>query len=162
MSCAVSHVQVDELAHGTIGGQPAHPDFRLWLTSMPSPAFPVSVLQNGLKLTSEPPKGVKANLARSYNQMGHEVLGSCPSKPIEWRRLLFSLIMFHAVVQVRDAVWTSRGCKQGGASLLPCWLCDHTAAVVHGQHCCLDAHIDVHVCAVRGTYATARRVWRMC
>lgn len=103
--CAVSPVQVDELAHGTIGGQPAHPDFRLWLTSMPSPAFPVSVLQNGLKLTNEPPKGVKANLARSYNQMGPDVLESCPSKPVEWRRLLFSLSMFHAVVQVRGQCW---------------------------------------------------------
>lgn len=92
--------QVEELAHGTIGSQPVHPDFRLWLTSMPSPVFPVPVLQNGVKLTNEPPKGVKANLARSFNQLGPEVLDSCPSKPAEWRRLLFSLSMFHAVVQV--------------------------------------------------------------
>jgi dynein heavy chain len=115
-------VQVDELAHGTIGGQPAHPDFRLWLTSMPSPAFPVSVLQNGLKLTNEPPKGVKANLARSYNQIGAEVLDSCPSKPIAWRRLLFSLSMFHAVVQVRGMGQTGQY-KQGTMSVLLCLLC---------------------------------------
>lgn len=91
---------MEELAHGTISGQPVHPDFRLWLTSMPSPVFPVPVLQNGVKLTNEPPKGVKANLARSYNQLGPEVLDSCPGKPNEWRRLLFSLTMFHAVLQV--------------------------------------------------------------
>lgn len=94
------HTQVEELAHDSIGGQPVHPDFRLWLTSMPSPVFPVPVLQNGIKLTNEPPKGVKANLARSFNQLGPEALDSCPSKPVEWRRLLFSLSMFHAVVQV--------------------------------------------------------------
>lgn len=75
-----------------------HDEFRLFLTSMPVNYFPVSILQNGLKLTTEPPRGIKANLKRSYNDMSEELFTH--SKP-EWNRLLFGLTFFHAIVQER-------------------------------------------------------------
>jgi dynein heavy chain len=46
-----------------------HEDFRLILTSMPVDYFPAAILQNGLKMTTEPPRGIKANLKRSYNSL---------------------------------------------------------------------------------------------
>ena len=41
--------------------------FRLWMTSMPSTAFPVTILQNSVKMVTEPPAGIKANMKRAYS-----------------------------------------------------------------------------------------------
>ena len=51
---------VEELA----SNEAVHPSFRLWLSSMPSPAFPPTVLQAGLKLAVQPPRGIRATLSR--------------------------------------------------------------------------------------------------
>ena len=44
-----------KLVEGLPARQP-HPDFRLWLSSNATPNFPVSILQRGLKMTTEPPQ----------------------------------------------------------------------------------------------------------
>uniref|UniRef100_A0A671S7I2 AAA+ ATPase domain-containing protein n=1 Tax=Sinocyclocheilus anshuiensis TaxID=1608454 RepID=A0A671S7I2_9TELE len=65
-----------------------HPDFRLWLTSYPSPNFPVAVLQNGVKMTNEAPKGLqKWHLFVCFQAV--------------FKKLLFSLCFFHALTQER-------------------------------------------------------------
>jgi len=46
---------LDKIVEGLEGKKP-HPDFRLWLSSSPSPLFPIAILQRGIKMTTEPPK----------------------------------------------------------------------------------------------------------
>ncbi|XP_029455356.1 dynein heavy chain 1, axonemal [Rhinatrema bivittatum] len=78
----------------SIDADKVHRDFRLWLTSLPSNQFPVSILQNSSKMTIEPPRGVKANLLKSYMSLNEEFLNSC-SKVSEFKSLLLSLCFFH-------------------------------------------------------------------
>eukprot|EP01022_Parablepharisma_sp_SALTPOND_P014052 TRINITY_DN188_c0_g2_i1.p1 TRINITY_DN188_c0_g2~~TRINITY_DN188_c0_g2_i1.p1 ORF type:complete len:4549 (-),score=684.34 TRINITY_DN188_c0_g2_i1:241-13887(-) len=82
-----------------IGGE-IHPDYRLWLTSNPTKAFPVPVLQSGIKITNEPPKGLKNNLARTFHEVKEEFYESC-QKPEIFKKMLFALAFFHAVILER-------------------------------------------------------------
>ncbi|KAM4714769.1 dynein axonemal heavy chain 2 [Anableps anableps] len=80
--------------------QKPQPNFRLWLSSSPHPEFPITILQAGIKMTTEPPKGVKANMKRLYQLMTETQFNRC-SKPRLYRKLLYSLCFFHSILLER-------------------------------------------------------------
>uniref|UniRef100_A0A670K2Q2 Dynein axonemal heavy chain 6 n=1 Tax=Podarcis muralis TaxID=64176 RepID=A0A670K2Q2_PODMU len=77
-----------------------HESFRLYLSSMPCAIFPVTVLQNSVKVTNEPPKGLRANIRRAFTEMTssffeENILGKT------WRKIIFGICFFHAIIQER-------------------------------------------------------------
>ena len=74
-------------------------DFRLWMTTNPTPEFPIGILQRSLKVVTEPPNGMKLNMLASYSKVSDEALQRCPHPA--FRSCCFVLAFFHAVVQER-------------------------------------------------------------
>jgi dynein heavy chain len=82
-----------------------HPEFRLWLTSDPSEDFPVVILQNGVKITNDSPKGFSNKILHSFHSDPINDHGWFESnkQSKNFKKLLYSLCFFHAVVQ--EVIW---------------------------------------------------------
>lgn len=77
--------------------------YRLWLTSLPSNKFPVSILQNGVKVTTEPPRGIKASMNKAFTSYDNKYLEDLKDTRNlgAWKKLVFALSFFHAVILER-------------------------------------------------------------
>lgn len=77
----------------------------MWLTSMSTDSFPFQLLSDSIKLTSEPPKGLKASLQRIYSQVEQskteKEFYNSNSKANTWKRLYLALTFFHGIVRER-------------------------------------------------------------
>eukprot|EP00941_MAST-03F_sp_MAST-3F-sp1_P001388 g1388.t1 len=77
-----------------------HDSFRLFLTAMPSPEFPLGLLQMCTKVTNEPPAGLRAGLLRSYTiEIDQDKLERIDSNT--WRKTVQGICFLHSIVQER-------------------------------------------------------------
>ncbi|XP_014395404.1 PREDICTED: dynein heavy chain 14, axonemal [Myotis brandtii] len=81
------------------------PKFRLWLSSESDSSLPVPLLQKSLKIAVEMPMGLKSNLLKT---LGHDGSGEVTEEIFEkptcgpwWKKLLFSLCFFNALINER-------------------------------------------------------------
>ncbi|KAH0794512.1 Dynein heavy chain family protein [Histomonas meleagridis] len=77
-----------------------HKEFRLFLSSMPTNEFPIFILRNSIKVTSEPPSGIQSNINLLMNTINSKQWES-GSKIRPWKKLLFSIAVFHSTIQER-------------------------------------------------------------
>jgi dynein heavy chain, axonemal len=97
--------RLEQLCDGELVGEHMHPDFRLWLTSYPSPIFPLSILENGLKMTNEAPAGMRAGMQRIFKAdpvSDGKFFEGC-AKESTFKALAFALAFFHCVIVGRKA-----------------------------------------------------------
>jgi dynein heavy chain len=87
--------QLQALVDGLESFEPAA-GFRLWLTSYPSPSFPVGIVQRCIKIATELPRGLRANLLRTYRNMSAAKFEEV--KSVGKGKLMFALAFFHAAV----------------------------------------------------------------
>lgn len=76
----------------------SHDKFRVFLTSDPSKTIPIGILNRCIKLTNEPPTGLKANLKRAWCFFPKEYIEEADSKT---KSILFGLCHFHSIVMER-------------------------------------------------------------
>ena len=94
-----------------------HSEFRLFLSSMPAPFFPVTLLQGSVKVssfklnykllinkyvfqvTNEPPKGLRSNLRGAFAALTPTFFED-HHLGVSWRKMIFGICFFHAIIQV--------------------------------------------------------------
>ena len=74
-----------------------NPEMRIWLSCEPRDEFPIGLLHQSLKVTNEPPKGIKAGMLKTYSSVvSAEKLDIFEYK--EWKNLVFALSFIHSLV----------------------------------------------------------------
>lgn len=76
-----------------------HGEFRLFMTAVPTQTFPIGILQRCMKVTTEPPKGIRPNMLKLYDNLIKDSWAEDELRDVKkYHQLLFALSWFHSLV----------------------------------------------------------------
>ena len=67
------------------------------MTTLPFDEFPITILQNCMKITSELPAGIRNNMNKIYQNLNEDKF-NIKSQNESFQKILFGLTMFHSVL----------------------------------------------------------------
>ncbi len=76
----------------------SHQNFRMFLSSDPANSIPIGILERCIKLTSDPPSGLKANLKQAFCTFSKDEIEEMEPRT---KGILFGLCHFHAIMLER-------------------------------------------------------------
>lgn len=85
-------------------------NFRLIMSASPNEDFPISLLQRSVKMTMEPPRGIKPNMARLYRNIGSAF--TLVDKEQAFRKAIYGLCWFHTLLLERKKFKSLGWCSQ--------------------------------------------------
>mmetsp|Transcript_2636 Transcript_2636/g.4399 ORF Transcript_2636/g.4399 Transcript_2636/m.4399 type:complete len:240 (+) Transcript_2636:415-1134(+) len=85
-----------KLDHFAIEG--SNQGFRLFVSSDPSKSIPIGLCERCIKLTNEPPQGLKQNMKRAFTFFSKEEI---EDRDVKIKTILFALCYFHSVMLER-------------------------------------------------------------
>jgi dynein heavy chain len=88
-------VELEKILDSFSGDTGSHINFRLLLSAEPSTGVPIGILDRSIKLTNEPPSGIKANMKRAFTYFPKEEVDE---KDPKVKCILFGLCFFHSTV----------------------------------------------------------------
>ena len=94
--------QMRELVFPDALAFPIHKKFRLWMSVIPVPQFPANFARRCLKISLELPVNIRPNIIKSINLLPPADVNAVSRNQREFKRMLFSMTVMHAVVNHRE------------------------------------------------------------
>jgi hypothetical protein len=79
-----------------------HKEFRIWFATIQNSSFPKTLAHKCKKIAIELQSSLKQNCLQTINRLDDKMLGTGNSFQTAYRRMVFSMVVMHAVINSRE------------------------------------------------------------